>query len=69
MDASSDLGQPFLRRQKIYKKIGGFGLGKEQVSRYIQVKSIRFNVHIQSKLLQRTIIVGASSDLGQPFRP
>ena len=26
---------------------------------------IRFNVHIQSKLF----VVGASSDLGQPFRP
>ena len=28
-----------------------------------------FNVHIQSKLLQHTFIMGASSDLGQPFRP
>ena len=26
-------------------------------------------MHIQSKLLARTFIVGASSDLGQPFRP
>ena len=29
----------------------------------------RFNAHIHSKLLQRTFVVGASSDLGQPFRP
>ena len=28
-----------------------------------------FNVHIRIKLLQRTLVVGASSDLGQPFRP
>ena len=28
-----------------------------------------FNVHIQSKLLQRTFVVDASSDMGQPFRP
>ena len=29
----------------------------------------RFNVHIQSKLLQHTFVVGTSSDLGQPFHP
>ena len=26
-------------------------------------------MHIQSKLLQHTFVKGASSDLGQPFRP
>ena len=26
-------------------------------------------MHLQSKLLQHTFIVGASSDLAQPFRP
>ena len=26
-------------------------------------------MHIQSKLLQRTCVLAASSDLGQPFRP
>ena len=30
---------------------------------------IGFNVHIQSKLLQHTFVVGASFDLGQLFRP
>ena len=28
-----------------------------------------FNVHIQSKLLYRTIVMGTSSDMGQPFCP
>ena len=28
---------------------------------------IGFNVHIQSKLLSHTIVVGASSDIRQPF--
>ena len=28
-----------------------------------------FNVHCQSKLLQRTVVLGASSDLGQPLCP
>ena len=30
---------------------------------------IGFNVHIQRKLLKHTFVVGASSDLAQPFRP
>ena len=33
-----------------------------------EANEIGFNVHIQSKLLKRTIVVGASFDLGQPFR-
>ena len=30
---------------------------------------IGFNVHVQSKLLQHTFVMGASFDLGKPFRP
>ena len=30
---------------------------------------IGFNVHIQSKLLLHTFVMGASSDLGQSFHP
>ena len=35
----------------------------------IAIKHKGFNVHIRSKLLQRMFVVGATSDLGQPFRP
>ena len=28
-----------------------------------------FNVHIQSKLLKHTFVMGAISDLGQPLHP
>ena len=33
------------------------------------MEMIFFNVHIQSKVLQHTFVVGASSDLSQTFSP